>query len=149
MPGQKQKYAWNLSQFDFEPGERVLVMALWFMAFGGTVPLGNMIFGPVIDAIGARWVLLGGAAWALFLAWWCDIARLDEEGYLFITGRKKDMIIMAGEKVFPREIEEALKRIEKGSYGVCELTGKNIPKARLEAIPWTRVCITCKQKQSA
>src|SRR5262249_49008886 len=39
-----------------------------------------------------------------------DIARLDEEGFLFITGRKKDMIIMAGEKVFPREIEEALKQ---------------------------------------
>lgn len=58
--------------------ERGRVMALWFMAFGGTVPLGNMVFGPVIDAIGARWVLLGGAAWALFLAWWCDIRRLDE-----------------------------------------------------------------------
>lgn len=39
------------------------------------------------------------------------------------------------------EIEEALKRIEKGSYGVCELTGKNIPKARLEAIPWTRFTV--------
>src|SRR5262245_63236315 len=33
------------------------------------------------------------------------------------------------------EIEEALKRIEKNTYGVCELTGKTIPKARLEAIP--------------
>lgn len=39
-----------------------------------------------------------------------DIARIDEEGFLFITGRKKDMIIMAGEKVFPREIEDALKQ---------------------------------------
>ena len=36
------------------------------------------------------------------------------------------------------EIEEALKRIEKKTYGVCELTGKPIPKARLDAIPWTR-----------
>ncbi len=39
------------------------------------------------------------------------------------------------------EIEEALKRIEKGSYGVCELTNKVIPKARLEAIPWTRFTV--------
>ena len=39
------------------------------------------------------------------------------------------------------EIEEALKRIEKGTYGVCELTGKNIPKARLDAIPWTRFTV--------
>jgi DnaK suppressor protein len=39
------------------------------------------------------------------------------------------------------EIEEALKRIEKNTYGVCELTGKQIPKARLEAIPWTRFTV--------
>ena len=39
------------------------------------------------------------------------------------------------------EIEEALKRIIKGTFGVCELTGKPIPKARLEAIPWTRFTV--------
>ena len=39
------------------------------------------------------------------------------------------------------EIEEALKRIERKTYGVCELTGKQIPKARLEAIPWTRFTV--------
>ena len=39
------------------------------------------------------------------------------------------------------EIEEALKRIEKGTCGVCELTGKTIPKARLDAIPWTRFTV--------
>ena len=39
------------------------------------------------------------------------------------------------------EIEEALKRIEKATYGICELTGKTIPKARLEAIPWTRFTV--------
>jgi RNA polymerase-binding transcription factor DksA len=39
------------------------------------------------------------------------------------------------------EIEEALKRIEKGTYGICELTGKQIPKARLDAIPWTRFTV--------
>ena len=39
------------------------------------------------------------------------------------------------------EIEEALKRIERNTYGVCELTGKGIPKARLEAIPWTRFTV--------
>jgi DnaK suppressor protein len=39
------------------------------------------------------------------------------------------------------EIEEALKRIEKKTYGVCELTGKSIPKARLQVIPWTRFTV--------
>src|SRR5207245_10226887 len=40
------------------------------------------------------------------------------------------------------EIEEALKRIEKNTYGICELTGKPIPRSRLEAIPWTRFTVT-------
>ena len=39
------------------------------------------------------------------------------------------------------EIEEALKRIEKNTYGICELTAKAIPKARLVAIPWTRFTV--------
>ncbi|MEZ5250664.1 MAG: MFS transporter [Ilumatobacteraceae bacterium] len=34
--------------------ERGRVMSLWFMAFGGTVPLGNLVFGPVMDAVGAN-----------------------------------------------------------------------------------------------
>jgi RNA polymerase-binding transcription factor DksA len=39
------------------------------------------------------------------------------------------------------EIEEAIKRIEKHTYGICELTSKPIPKARLDAIPWTRFTV--------
>lgn len=39
------------------------------------------------------------------------------------------------------EIEEALKRIERNTYGVCELTGRTIPKTRLQAIPWTRFTV--------
>jgi predicted MFS family arabinose efflux permease len=65
--------------------ERGRVMSLWFMAFGGTVPLGNLVFGPVIDAIGARWVLLVGAAWSLWLAWWCNIEAIDERAHAHPT----------------------------------------------------------------
>ena len=46
-------------------------------------------------------------------------------------------------------IEEALGRLEKGTYGVCRDCGEPIAAARLNAIPWTRVCIACKEKQSA
>jgi DnaK suppressor protein len=45
-------------------------------------------------------------------------------------------------------IEEALVRMEKGTYGICRDCGDPIAPARLEAIPWTRVCIACKQKQT-
>ena len=46
-------------------------------------------------------------------------------------------------------IEEALLRIEKGTYGICRDCGEPIAEARLRAIPWTRVCITCKEKQNS
>jgi DnaK suppressor protein len=46
-------------------------------------------------------------------------------------------------------IEEAVVRIEKGTYGVCRDCGEPISPARLDAIPWTRVCITCKEKQNS
>ena len=49
--------------------------------------------------------------------------------------------LLSSDKDAVYEIEEALKRIERGSYGVCELTNKSIPKARLEAIPWTRFTV--------
>jgi DnaK suppressor protein len=46
-------------------------------------------------------------------------------------------------------IQEALGRIEAGTYGVCKDCGEPISEARLKAIPWTRSCITCKEKQKA
>ena len=46
-------------------------------------------------------------------------------------------------------IEEALERLSSGSYGLCRDCGENIAPARLNAIPWTRVCIECKEKQKS
>ena len=46
-------------------------------------------------------------------------------------------------------IEEALLRLDDGSYGVCRDCGEDIAPARLNAIPWTRVCIECKEKQKS
>jgi DnaK suppressor protein len=45
-------------------------------------------------------------------------------------------------------IEEALRRLDDGSYGMCRDCETPIAPARLEAIPWTRVCIACKEKQA-
>jgi DnaK suppressor protein len=41
------------------------------------------------------------------------------------------------------EIEEALKRVDAGTYGICEMSGKQIPHARLEAIPFARFTVEC------
>ncbi len=66
-------------QMRLEPEVRGRVLALWFMAFGGLIPLGNMIFGPLIDRYGSRGMLMIGSATALFLAWHCNIAALDKK----------------------------------------------------------------------
>ena len=44
------------------------------------------------------------------------------------------------------EIDQALKRIELGSYGICEMSGKPIPRARLEAIPFARFTVECQSQ---
>src|SRR6266403_2625674 len=44
------------------------------------------------------------------------------------------------------EIEEALKRIDGGTYGICEMSGKPIPHARLEAIPFARYTVECQSQ---
>jgi len=44
------------------------------------------------------------------------------------------------------EIDEALKRIEMGTYGKCEMSGKQIPRARLEAIPFARFTVECQSQ---
>lgn len=45
------------------------------------------------------------------------------------------------------EIDDALRRIEEGSYGVCEDCGELINMPRLKALPFVRLCIGCKAKQ--
>lgn len=49
--------------------------------------------------------------------------------------------LMDSERKLLNEINHALQRIFDGKYGLCEGTGKEIPKPRLEAVPWARYCI--------
>lgn len=49
--------------------------------------------------------------------------------------------LMDSERKLLREIDDALERIEQGTYGICEGTGQPIPKTRLEAQPWARYCV--------
>lgn len=49
--------------------------------------------------------------------------------------------LMDSERRILREIDDALVRIEEGTYGICEGTGKPIPKARLKAQPWAKYCV--------
>jgi RNA polymerase-binding protein DksA len=46
------------------------------------------------------------------------------------------------------EVEHAIGKMDRGTYGTCERCGGPIGVERLEAIPWARLCISCKQKAS-
>jgi RNA polymerase-binding transcription factor DksA len=45
-----------------------------------------------------------------------------------------------------KEIETAVKRMEKGECGNCDRCGAAIPKARLDALPWARLCVHCAER---
>jgi RNA polymerase-binding transcription factor DksA len=55
--------------------------------------------------------------------------------------RERDLAIGADAETILRQVEIALKKIEDGTYGICERCGEIIPAARLEAIPYTPFCI--------
>ncbi len=46
-----------------------------------------------------------------------------------------------------RAIEDALQRVEASAFGICIECEEEIAAARLKAVPWTKVCIACKEKQ--
>ncbi len=51
--------------------------------------------------------------------------------------------VLAKEQDALYEIEQALRRIQSGSYGICEMSARKIPQARLEAIPFARLTVEC------
>lgn len=54
--------------------------------------------------------------------------------------------LMDSERKMLKEIDNALHEIVKGTYGICEGTGKQIGRARLEAVPYARYCVEFKDK---
>jgi MFS family permease len=72
----------TVMQFRLDDSNRGRVMAIWIMCFGGTVPIGNLIAGPIIEATSVTAVVLAGAAVALGLAVYADLeepaAAVDE-----------------------------------------------------------------------
>ncbi len=65
--------------------------------------------------------------------------QFDEEsgeGDTLAIERERDLALSNSAQAAVDEINEALKRIEAGTYGICITSGKPIPKERLEAIPW-------------
>ncbi len=69
----------------------------------------------------------------------------ENSGSLSIEQEFTLSLIQNEEQVL-EEIAEALNRINHGTYGKCEECGSPIPKARLQALPYTRHCVNCARK---
>ncbi len=61
--------------------------------------------------------------------------------------RDKEIDILETEERILDRIERALRKIEEGSYGICEDCGKEIPPERLEAIPYALKCRECQERE--
>jgi MFS family permease len=90
----------SVMQRNLADHERAQAMPLWFMSFGGTVPVGNLIAGPIMDAVGARWVLGFGAAFAVVLAGWSNLATLDEDDFLPVEDGGEPFVPVNANRLF-------------------------------------------------
>jgi DnaK suppressor protein len=61
--------------------------------------------------------------------------------------REINFILADRERIKAKSIDDALARLDDGSYGICESCGLEIGEERLEALPFTRLCRDCQQDQ--
>jgi DnaK suppressor protein len=75
-----------------------------------------------------------------------DIQFDDEsgEGASANVDRERDLALSAQARAAVDEIDRAMAKIDAGSYGICEGCGQPIPRARLKALPYARLCVACK-----
>jgi DnaK suppressor protein len=73
---------------------------------------------------------------------WIDQSSQESDLHVRLALKQTDSKLL-------RAIDEAIHRIDQGTYGICMECENEIAPARLEAVPWTRVCIDCKAKQGA
>ena len=61
--------------------------------------------------------------------------------------REFSMSLASNERKFLYELDDALKKIEEGTFGVCEVCKELITKTRLRAVPYARQCVKCQEKK--
>jgi len=59
--------------------------------------------------------------------------------------REKAFLFASRDGNYLSQLEDALRRIDEGTFGVCRECGKEIPQERMEAVPTTTICVPCKE----
>jgi DnaK suppressor protein len=72
-----------------------------------------------------------------------DVADMATDNY----DRELNIGLASNEQQLLNDIDVALKRIEEGTYGVCEIYGTSIPKKRLLAMPYTRLSMKAQEEE--
>ncbi|HDM90919.1 MAG TPA: TraR/DksA family transcriptional regulator [candidate division WOR-3 bacterium] len=78
---------------------------------------------------------------------WSEPRDLEDWAHISLTEDLKSKLASRDISTL-MEIEEALRRINRGTYGICEKCGAAIEEERLELIPWTRYCSKCAREMS-
>lgn len=69
------------------------------------------------------------------------------EGGSMVFEYEKDLSVDANTEDLLRKATNALERLKRGEYGICESCGIAIPVARLEVLPYTTLCVDCAQRR--
>ncbi len=65
------------------------------------------------------------------------------EGGSLAFEMEKELSILENTRDILSKVQDALSRMDEGTYGTCDVCGEAIPVARLEALPYTKMCVTC------
>ena len=62
--------------------------------------------------------------------------------------REKAFMFASRDGAYLGQLDQAIQRLEDGTYGICRVCKIEIPKARLEAVPTTKICVSCKEAEA-
>jgi len=68
-----------------------------------------------------------------------DLSQQSHEEWIFLNRNTLEMKLL-------REVEDALRRIERSTYGICHDCEEPISAKRLDAVPWAKYCVTCQEQ---
>jgi DnaK suppressor protein len=71
-----------------------------------------------------------------------DLSQRSHDEWIFLNRNKLEARVL-------RDVEDALRRIESGHYGVCQECDEPISRKRLEALPWAKYCVSCQELVTA
>lgn len=132
--GQVINYTTNIQIVD-STGAAVSTGSIGEIAISGPQVMNGYLHDPIATShvLKDNWLLTG------------DVGYIDEEGYLYLVGRKKDMLIRGGENIYPLEIESVLMQlppvVEVAVVGVPHPIYGEVPKAYVSVKEGENVCL--------